>query len=85
MIGLDEATWKDGEQAQLFEWWPRCDDHHTLILYHGLKTVRTSIRLDKEDIDFLKYIGVFEGIRCCIKLCRLHSILPINRMRTELM
>ena len=28
----------------------------------GLKTVRTSIRLDREDIDFLKEIGVFRTV-----------------------
>lgn len=49
----------------------------------GLKTVRTSIRLDKEDIDFLKDVGIFsntsEGMRWCIKFCRLVGIPAIVR------
>jgi hypothetical protein len=53
----------------------------------GLKTVRTSIRLDKEDIDFLKEVGVFEntseGVRWCIKFCRLYGIVGIKRIQSN--
>jgi hypothetical protein len=51
----------------------------------ALKTVRTSIRLDKEDIDFLKEEGIFkntsEGTRWCIKFCKLYGIPAIKRIR----
>src|SRR5437867_9876482 len=37
----------------------------------ALKTIRTSILLDKEDLDFLQELGIFknnsDGIRWCIK------------------
>lgn len=46
----------------------------------ALKTVRTSIRPDKEDIDFLRDVMVFEntseGARWCIKFCRIMGSLP---------
>jgi hypothetical protein len=52
-----------------------------------LKTVRTSIRLDREDIDFLKEVGVFEntseGVRWCIKFCRLYGIQAIKKIKEE--
>jgi hypothetical protein len=51
----------------------------------SLKTVRTSIRLDREDIDFLQEAGVFgntsEGVRWCIKFCRLYGIPAIKKIR----
>jgi hypothetical protein len=44
----------------------------------ALKTVRTSIRLDREDIEFLKEAGIFdntsEGVRWCIKFVRLFKL-----------
>jgi hypothetical protein len=51
----------------------------------GLKTVRTSIRLDKEDIDFLRDVMVFEntsvGARWCIKFCRIYGLAAIRRIK----
>ena len=50
----------------------------------GIKTVRTSIRLDKEDIDFLRDVMVFEntseGARWCIKFCRIYGLAAIKRI-----
>jgi hypothetical protein len=54
----------------------------------GLKTVRTSIRLDKADIDFLKEVGVFEntsqGARWCIKFARLYGPQAVKEIKEKI-
>jgi hypothetical protein len=44
----------------------------------GFKKVRTSISMDKDDIDFLAELGIFrnttDGVRFAVKLMRLYSI-----------
>jgi len=53
----------------------------------ALKTIRTSIRLDKSDIEFVQELGIFknnsDGIRFAIKLMRLHSIPTLKRINQE--
>jgi len=53
----------------------------------ALKTLRTSIRLDKEDLDFLRELGIFknnsDGIRFAIKLMRLYSISTLKAIKQE--
>jgi len=53
----------------------------------ALKTIRTSIRLDKDDLDFLQGLGIFknnsDGIRFAIKLMRLYSIPVIKAIRSD--
>ena len=54
----------------------------------GLKTVRTSIRLDKADIDFLDNLGILknrsDSIRFCIKVTRLYSIPAIKHIYEDI-
>ena len=51
----------------------------------ALKTIRTSIRLDREDLNFLQELGIFknnsDGIRFAIKLMRLYSIPSIKAIK----
>ena len=51
----------------------------------ALKTVRTSIRLDPEDITFLRDVMVFqntsEGARWCIKFCRIYGLAAIRKIK----
>jgi Arc/MetJ-type ribon-helix-helix transcriptional regulator len=53
----------------------------------ALKTLRTSIRLDKEDIDFLRELGIFknnsDGIRFAVKMMRLYSIPAIKAIKGQ--
>lgn len=52
-----------------------------------LKTLRTSIRLDKEDLDFLHELGIFknnsDGIRFAIKLMQLYSVPTIKAIKEK--
>lgn len=52
----------------------------------GTKKHRMTIGLDREDIQFLKDVGVFgntsERVRWCIKFVRVHGI-PLIRKSTE--
>jgi len=52
----------------------------------ALKTIRTSIRLDREDLDFLQELGIFknnsDGIRWCIKFVKIYGI-PAIKAITE--
>jgi Arc/MetJ-type ribon-helix-helix transcriptional regulator len=53
----------------------------------ALKTLRTSIRLDKEDVDFLNGLGIFksrsDGIRFAVKLMPLNSIPTIKAIAAK--
>jgi hypothetical protein len=52
------------------------------------KTIRTSIRLDREDLDFLLELGILknnsDGIRFAIKLMRLYPIPGIRDMKEKI-
>jgi hypothetical protein len=54
----------------------------------GFKKVRTSISMDRDDIEFLDNLGIFrntsDGIRFAIKLMRLHSIPAIKTIKKEM-
>jgi hypothetical protein len=53
----------------------------------GTKKHRMTVGLDSEDLAFLNELGVFnstgEGIRWCIKFCRLYGIQAISAIRKD--
>lgn len=53
----------------------------------GFKKVRTSISMDKDDIDFLADLGIFrntsDGVRFAVKLMRLYSIPAIKNLKDK--
>lgn len=53
----------------------------------GNKRHRMSIGLDREDVQFLDDTGVFkntsEGVRWCVKFCRIYGVPAIKRVKTE--
>ena len=50
--------------------------------------MRTSISMDKDDIDFLGDLGIFrntsDGVRFAIKLMRLYSIPALKAIKKEM-
>lgn len=54
----------------------------------ALKTLRTSIRINKEDVDFLHELGIFknnsDGIRFAVKLMRLYSKPALKAIKSEM-
>lgn len=53
----------------------------------GTKKHRMTVGLDSEDLTFLDELGIFnstgEGIRWCIKFCRIYGFATIKRIKED--
>jgi hypothetical protein len=60
---------------------------HTQFFIMGNKRLHTSVRLDRDDLDFLRQCNVFkddsEGVRFAIKFLRLYGLPAIRDINTK--
>jgi hypothetical protein len=60
---------------------------HTQFFMMGTKRLHTAVRIDREDLDFIRSCKVFkddsEGIRFAIKFLRFYGVASVRAIKKE--